>query len=687
MINKVFTVLTEFRFDIQSAVAETGVLQKSVEKISTASNQAMASLAGYAVALVGGYFSVWKVMSSAVMASEELTKSQLTLANIFSGQRNYLTGPLDTFANRMDFAKQTLEDMSDVAKKFSLPEAEMAGMTKLMMPVLIKAGVAGPNMGGAIDLSRKFLKASPTLGVDPNLAQGQLVSMLTGAASLNDTLFRRLLTETDAFIELSKDKNATQKFNTMDEAKRFKMISEGLNQFSKDVDVVQGMTGLLSSKMQLMRDRLVGIKGILVPLGEAVIPMLRVALDTLIQFIDTTGRKLVGSLSGIIKASVGAPKTIWDVVDALTPMYATMKQLGNLKKDVSSAGTLAGIFGLMSAMPFLWKIARALPIIGTAIGTALGWVSRGAIMFLGFLAKIGAFTLAFKLLGFVLTKLLWPLLLMTTIFQILSRASAIAKVNDIKNVFGNGEVWGRVTGATAKLTTGLARLAWPFYFIIDRVARAASFLFEFGTYIGPVIWLFEALASTVEFLADGLFSAMAGFQGLVFAIMEILALDNTKVAGTIGELFMDALKLMGNFSIAVVNIFKDIFVRIIEIGHALLSGNFTQAKNLATSPVLKQEDWGLMPYSGATGRIGGAFNAGIDDFISSNFGDYEKAKERMMVSNSVTNINKVEIRQDFKENQEPDRVAHSVIRALGELAKNPTQAVGRSMQGGLLSGT
>ena len=691
--NKVFTVLTEFRFETQAAVAETGVLQRAVEKVSMAADQSMASMVGYAAAMVTGYFSVFKVISMAVSASEELTKSQLTLANIFSGQRSYLQGPLDTFAQRMQFSKQVLEDMSDVAKKFSLPEREMSGMVKMMAPVLNKAGVAGDNQSGAIDLSRKFLKAAPTLGVDPGLAQGQMVSMLTGAASLNDTLFRRLLTETDAFTKIAKTKNATDAFNKLDEKDRFKMISEGLEQFSKDMDVVQGMTGLLSSKMTLLMDRLIGIKGILVPLGDSILPLLRVALDGVIEIIDTRLRVAVQGLANIIKTVIGSPKTVGEAVDALTPLYATMKQISALKSDVSLAGKLSGLIGFMLMIATASKWAAMLgvtfPVVGRALSLFVGFFTKIGLAVVAFLAKIGIFSIMFKLLAFAVNAVLIPFLAFTALFQILSRAAALAKVQDLKNVFGDPKVMQRITDASARLMNGLAKLAWPFYFIMDQLARFLSPVFELGFWLKPLLWGFEALASVVEGMGNVLFQAMAGFQGLMFMLLQLgnmLFSQEGNPAKVLLDVFKDFLTLLHNNVMIIVDVFRAMFMRIAEMGHALLSGQLGKVASLAAAP-LNVAPRNLLEYSDTTKDLDRAMGAGIDEFLMSNFGDYQKAKERMMVSNSVTNIHKVEIRQDFKENLEPDRVAHSVVRALGSLAKNPTQSAGRSMQGALLNGS
>jgi hypothetical protein len=67
------------------------------------------------------------------------------------------------------------------------------------------------------------------------------------------------------------------------------------------------------------------------------------------------------------------------------------------------------------------------------------------------------------------------------------------------------------------------------------------------------------------------------------------------------------------------------------------------------------------------------------DYLFGSLEDLSKAP----VATMIQNINKVEINQDFKEAQDPDRIAFTVQDALLKIAQNPTQAVGRSFAGGL----
>jgi hypothetical protein len=77
--------------------------------------------------------------------------------------------------------------------------------------------------------------------------------------------------------------------------------------------------------------------------------------------------------------------------------------------------------------------------------------------------------------------------------------------------------------------------------------------------------------------------------------------------------------------------------------------------------------------------VGTAFNAGVDSIL-------EKYASKLggddaPVTTNFVNIGKVEIKNQFKENAEPDRIAFSLTEQLMKVAQNPTQALNR---GGLM---
>lgn len=98
--------------------------------------------------------------------------------------------------------------------------------------------------------------------------------------------------------------------------------------------------------------------------------------------------------------------------------------------------------------------------------------------------------------------------------------------------------------------------------------------------------------------------------------------------------------------------------------NGLFFGLFQFIKNLSEGKILNA-------FSG----VADAFNAGVTDVIEKNLkglGDQNGA-----IVNQVTNIGKVEIKNQFKENMEPDRIAFSLTKQLQKVAQNPTQSRGR----------
>ena len=204
-IPQLFKVATEFKFEIGAAVLGANKLQGAVDGISTSADNALFSLKRMGVSaglsLGFGSGSLLGIASKAVMAFDNLQDSQLKFSTIMAANKDRLTGPIDTFAERMIVARAQLKLLAGDAQKFSLGESELVGTFNLLNAQLLSKGLAGNNFENSRSLSRNFLKASPFLGVDPGLAQGQLLRSIEGGASQGDPLFRRLTGETQSMKE------------------------------------------------------------------------------------------------------------------------------------------------------------------------------------------------------------------------------------------------------------------------------------------------------------------------------------------------------------------------------------------------------------------------------------------------------------------------------------------------------
>jgi len=105
----VFHVLTEFKFEAQSAVADAGVLQSAVSKISLEADNAVTSLMDMGKSFLsqfGMQAGIAGILGMAIKSSESFKKSSLQMSNIIGSNLDHLSGDVTTFNDRL---KLTLE--------------------------------------------------------------------------------------------------------------------------------------------------------------------------------------------------------------------------------------------------------------------------------------------------------------------------------------------------------------------------------------------------------------------------------------------------------------------------------------------------------------------------------------------------------------------------------------------------
>lgn len=613
---KAFEVVTEFRFDIGHALLETERLQGAVQGISDSANNALVSFQSLGTSLVTqlglGSGGLLGILTKAVQVSDKFNMSALGFSNIISANMDVFSGSVGTFNERLAVSRQILTDIATTAEKFSLDEGALLNMTKMIAPVLAPHGMTGVNMGNAIDLSRNVLKAAPTLGVDPNMVQGQLTNILMGSASLQDTLFRRLMTETQAFSGIK----TSQQFNTLSFEKRFEMLHKGLNQFANDMDVVNGAANSLGGVLTRFKNTLLGLNSILKPLGDVLLPPIIETIKAATNMLTTQGREFIKHFSSFVKDIVGNPQQL----------LVTLMQIRQLSSDVKKASAILSFSGLIvgigAALKFLGVTAAlANPAIGgltIALGVLFDFIMRGdtlmakVIGVIGVLGALVAFFIKFPAvwaaLALAAKAVLAPLIALVAVMQLFSRAQAIAKVEDAKRGI---EVAPKIMELIARLKAAFQNIFFPIIQGFEALAQALSWFFSNAFLMAAVVPIFEGLVVVFEVLGQAVIYAMAGLNGLVAGLFAIF--------------------------------------------EAVKSGNFT----------------------GLLDTFMNAADQGIDDFIANNL---KKISEGGNVVNQVTNIAKVEIRQEFKEQQEPDRIAFTIKDQLLKAAKNPVQSRGGGLQ-------
>lgn len=680
-VEKVYHVVTEFQFEIQDAVANSKTLQGALGKISGAADAALfsvTSLSKYLMSGLGVNLTLFGAVTKSLMASEKLFSAQTSFANLLGGNIENLQGDVGTFNDRLQVSKQILGDIAKQARKFGLDEGNLLNTTKMTAAMLIPKGLAGNNLGNAIDMARMFEKSSPLLGVDTFESQGQLVRMLEGNASMQDTLFRRLLSETKSFSDLRGRPGAAKTFNLLPAEQRFKKFMDGLRQFSSDADVNARMADLLANKWRTLTNILFGLNGIMIPIGETVKKFLGGALDQLIARIEVDGPKFVKMFNSVIKDVLGNPgKT-----------YENLKQLSALQKDVAKAGKVSGFIGLVSFLSFIGRTATKYTGINltlgalfktilkfVGIGGAVGGVGGGFILITNAARIMG---IAFFALRFIMFRLFAPLAVFTTFFQILSRAMAKADIKNLKFVADNV---GGVSTSLTRLYNATKKVIAPWMLFVDAMADFIAPLFELDLYGGLLTTGLETLAGWMEWLGD----KSIWLAGVAMGTFQ-----------TTFKLVDDYINLTVGAWMSIFNVTKLVFGEIITMAgnalNALKSGNLVGVKDAFSSgfdAIGSGMGQALSPMKNAWADVGGygdIYSKAIADMNQRYVASINGADGEKNVSNRVTNIGKVEINNDFKENMEPDRIAHSLVKTILDAAKNPLQGAGNSLQGAFVGG-
>lgn len=602
-LNQLFKVATEFRFEIGGALLSADALTSKVEDLSQAATDAEAAIAGlagrYIASFSGAGTGVLGLLSQAAFAADKFKRSQIAFSTILAINKQNLVGPVDSFNDRLKISSQIMDEIRQKAVGFGLPASELLDTTKLLSPVLLQEGVAGRNLNRAIDFSRFFLKAAPVLGVNPGEAQGQLVRSVTGQASGGDPLFRRLLTETNAFRGAGiKDAKG---FNSLGAVKRFELLNSAMEEFASQTNEVTANTNTLTQQLVVMRDALGGVFSIFRPLGDVILKIVVPALKEFNRFLTTTAADGIRVFSKALDAMIGSPEKL------ATTLLTLQGAFDGLDRSIRGSQIFALAVAVPTVLKHVFGFSTKALFMGFAGGlTVLGgiFVTVGGLLIKGLLKGLMIFMRILPALTFAVSSILVPMAAFLAVGQAINRAIAIAKVNVLKQI---GE----------QLPS-----------VLEKIQQIGGLLVDIGK---PFFLLFETLAQGIAKLFEPVF--LAGFKGFVATL---------------------------NLVLTVLNGLKDAILQIFASINGAIFG------------VLSLFDGDTVFKS-----FGEAFDTGFRLFLESINGDVANP-EGSSVAKNVTNIGKVEIRNDFKEQMEPDRVAFSIQEQLMKAAQNPTQARGRT---------
>lgn len=576
MAAPIFHVLTEFKFEIGSALINTKTMQDAVGSLSNAADQALLNFQKLGMGIVGymglGTGSMLSFVQTAVAASEKFGQAQRNISNVFLSN-NLFTGP-QAFEEAMLSAEKSMNRINKTAQKFSLPVEPMIKLATTIGAQLIAEGLDTSSLKNSTELARGYAKSAGIVGFDPDLAMGQLQRTVGGGASMGDPLFARLVAETKAMSGL-RGGDSSKQFNAMKPAERLKVLTEALTQFGNTVEINTGNARSLTNQMQVLRDQITGMFSIFRPVGALFAEFLRKPLVRLNFWLKLEGRMLMENLARLFDGIIKDPKSL----------YVMLKQLQGLKVDLNWASKIgmlvSGFMGLKWALNLLgiqiaWTTlittaaSRSFAVLGTLMAGARNiflLLTGASGVFSGLLSIArGAMVLAAEIAG--------PILLVLGIFQFFRRAFAIARADDAI-AFAN--VLPRLTEALARAKDLFMRMFGPMIDLFNMLAEKASIIFRLSHWIEALIWL-------VETLTDGFAVLFGVLQGLLWMVMKFVTniMDLAKGEGSMnifkdtGGAFMDGFNDIWEGLDTKMAEGKGVANNVTNIGHVAINNNFKE---------------------------------------------------------------------------------------------------------------
>jgi hypothetical protein len=509
-----YHVVAHFVFDVDHAIADSKLLQDSLDKVTTAAEAVNNSLMNAALSLagqIGLYGGLAGTIYSAVKAADKYEATQRSIATIFLS--NGMFSGVHEFRDSMVASAAAMENMKKTAREFSLPVGDFVSTAKMIGASLISHGLDNSKLDKSTMLTRGYMKSAGLLGIDPGLAQGELLDMVGGRAHMNSRLTQRLVNETSAMRPYAGSAATTgansgglAKFNALTPEKRLETLTKALMQFGSNAKIVEENAKSLSNQMQRLTDNITGMFSILRPIGDALLQPLKKLLSQVNLFLESSGEQIAKTMATVISDLVSNPEKL----------FKDIKQLMNLKKDFNSTAHLVETVLTIQGITFALRML-GFELRGGLINTALIKMGQGLQYVYGLFTKFIGFETLFSVLGsiisYIVREVFPPLILGTAIMQGISRGWASAMIIDGKWMAANAP---KIAEVTLKLREALALVMAPITLVIDGIAKLTEHLFANTLILDALLFSLERLAE----LLTGVGNIIVFVLGVVSASMR-----------------------------------------------------------------------------------------------------------------------------------------------------------------------
>jgi len=477
MIDKLFLVATEFKFEAGSALLASQQVQAATNSISNSVNHALTSVQQFGIGIAQQFgiaqLGIAGLLHESLSVSDKFRQIQLKFASGIAANKDNLVGPVQTFNEQLQVSGMLMTKLGQVAREFSLDETALMNFSALINPMLMSKGLAGDNFKNTVDISRGVLKSAPVLGVDPYQIQNQLQEIIEGRAGGQNTLFSRLSNDVDVF---KKGGAATATaFNAQNAAKRVELLNKALAAFSNQTDIVNAAADTLTGQMRRIATLITGpVSSVLLPLGNLLQTTLKPIIKAVGDYIDKEGRSIIES----------ATKFLAPFAQNLERTYVTFKQFAALKTDVAltaKIGSLIAAFSVIKWLLGMFGISMGFTVSFSAIGSTLMGIGKAARWAAPFLGMIGT----------LLVRMFWWVPIVLGSLQLISRGKAIADVANAKMLAGSAPAYLK---EMTSISNSIQMILRPFTWLWETMAEGVSWIFR----LDGGLWVLTKVLSLIS---------------------------------------------------------------------------------------------------------------------------------------------------------------------------------------------
>lgn len=612
MISKVLmNIVSKFKFETGSSMLNISNVQKGFDGLSKSAksleNQMKGLMTTTSMSVTGGFGGIVGVIKQATDASEKFYLSARKLATLTTGSHTKLQlqtrGPTEIdneyfskFANSMENATKQINRVAQEASQFGIDAGQFVDAFTTLNAILLPKGAAGKNYEQVRSLARNSMLGASVLGLEDWQVRDRITSLVAGEVQNPQQLLFRRLKQE---TEAFQGLSLSQ-FNAMKMKKRVETVNKAFDQFLDKPGVLESHLRSLSVQMTILRNRTMGLDSVFKDVGFTI---RTVTVDALIEVNKWILEKFKPALNTITR-EIGRHLT---GLDRLKDAYVQVNKLSRLSTTWDFSKTVAGfgflVFELGALLVTLLGVVRTTKVFGGSLYFLNAVLIKGLTLLTSF-----RWILSFVIAG--LTKFLKIFTGVFILFRIIDSAKAQAKLRDLEKGINTID---KFAESMVFLSRKMMEIMSPAIALIDELASSFAHLFSYSFW-GKFIEGFLRSTVVVDSVAVSMGILHKVFVGLQTATVGVL-----KTFENLYEAFSTILKqgVGGAF-----DQFKEN-----QQALALSLVKFQMAKEKSFYEALQQRQ--------------------LKDLLPN-------------VQKNVLNIAKVEIRNQFKENIEPDRVAVAI---------------------------